>query len=58
MEADTTLTVNGGKLQEEKQIEHKIVPVHTSTEANATAKGRATFYGGLLRGGASTNTPR
>ena len=55
VEANASLTINGGAAEAEKNTEHKQIPVHTSTAANATANGRTTICGGLLCGGASTN---
>jgi len=53
MHEDAKLTINGGP----QYVEHKQVPVHTSTTKDGLATGRATFYGGLLCGGASDDGP-
>ncbi len=53
MHEDAKLTINGGS----PYVEHKQVPVHTSTTKDGLATGRTTIYGGLLCGGASDDGP-
>ena len=54
MESGSTLTVNGGSSVEAKKRRHD-EGVHYSTSAKSYATKAATFYGGVLTGGSSTN---